>query len=781
MLEIEMKKARLIPIFFLLGISGAISVACFGYFFSLNKKVQDKFSGQLWELPARVYARPLELYPSMALSPDMLENELTLMAYQKTGRSDELDVPGKYLRKNNFFEIFCRPFDFGDEKISERRLGIRIEHGKIVKLQNSLTRLNKEMERLDPVIVGSFYPVSREDRILVESGQIPSLLVETIICVEDRSFYTHSGVDLKSIVRAMLVNIKNRRMIQGAGTITQQLARNFFLSREKTLIRKINELFMAVILELNHSKEDILEAYVNEVYLGQDGSRAVHGFGLAAVFYFGKSLRDLQIHEMALLVGMLKGPSYYNPRKYPVRIKQRRDIILKMMGEQQLISEIHMKKALESPLDIIKKPVQGYSPFPYYLDLVKRRLLQEYRETDLRSMGLRIFTTLDPQIQLAAEQSVASRLKQIAIQKGLSLGSLEAGVVVTATGSNEVQALVGGKNSRYGGFNRALDARRPIGSLVKPAVFLSALSQPETYTLITRVDDGPVKVSSPDGSQWVPKNFDTKYHGQVKLYQALVNSYNAATVRLGMDIGLGVVLETLRKMGYEKEITAYPSVLLGSIEMSPFQVAQIYHTLSSGGFFTPVRSIRAIYRADGRILQRFPLTIEQHFDPGVVFLLNKMLQAVVMEGTAKSLKKWLSKDLGIAGKTGTTNDMKDSWFAGFSGNRLAVVWVGRDDNQSARLTGSAGALQIFGHLMSRISIQPLSLLTPENVEWAVIDPETGFLTHKSCPNAMTVPFIKGSVPSESVPCRPAMPHPTVPNKKTKKPRYLIDWLKEVFK
>ena len=774
-----MKKRRLFVLFFLFLLIGAVT-AYFNYFSKFNKVVQEKFQGRLWELPARVYARPLEVYPGMSLSPDMLEKELILMAYQRVWEPDSLDLPGRYVRIGDSFELFCRAFDFGDEKRPEHRLYIKIEGGKIAKLKNPLTRSHKEMDRLDPVVVGSFYPDSKEDRMLVEFKQIPALLAKTIIAVEDRTFYTHHGVDLKSIFRAMLVNIKNRRMTQGASTITQQLARNFFLTREKTLIRKVNEFFMAVALELNHNKNDILEAYINEVYLGQDGNRAVHGFGLASAFYFGKSIKDLKAHEIALLVGMLKGPSYYHPWKHPDRAEQRRNIILKMMGEQQIISEIKLKNALNAPLDIIKNPGRGHSPFPFYLDLVKRRLLKEYREADLQSMGLKIFTTLDPQVQMAAEQSVADQLNQIAANKGLSSNVLETGAVVTATGSNEVLALVGGKDSHFSGFNRALDARRPIGSLVKPAVFLSALSQPESYTLVTQVDDGPIKISNPDGSPWVPRNFNRQYHGRVNLYQALVNSYNAATVRIGMELGVSTVLDTLRKMGFENKVAAYPSVLLGSIEMSPFQIAQVYHTLSSGGFFTPVRSIRTIYTSDGEILQRYPLTIEQRFDPGIVFLLNKMLQAVVVEGTARSLNKWLSKDLEIAGKTGTTNDLKDSWFAGFSGNRLSVVWVGRDDNQPAGLTGSAGALQVFGRLMSRIPNQPLSLLPPENVEWAVIDPNSGFLTHEACPNAMAVPFVRGSAPSEFVSCQSARFGFPVPDKEIKKPKDFIDWLKGVF-
>ncbi|MCP3942775.1 MAG: penicillin-binding protein 1B [Desulfobacteraceae bacterium] len=774
-----MKNKGRIFILFLVGLVAA-GLAVYLYFLSFNRVVQERFEGQLWELPARVYARPLELYSGMGLRSDMLEKELGLMAYQKISFAGDLDGPGKYSRSGNTFEIFSRSFDFGDKKLSSHRLEVKIEKDRVAVLKGLGGYNIPDMVRLDPVLLGNFYPASREDRILVDLDKLPSLLPKTIICVEDRTFYTHHGVVPKAIFRAMLVNLKNRKMTQGASTITQQLARNFFLTKKKTLGRKLNELFMAGALELNYTKNDILEAYINEVYLGQDGNRSVHGFGLASVFYFGKSLQDLNAPEVALLVGLLKGPSYYNPRKYPDRAIKRRNTVLKEMALQGILSEIQEKKALARPLGVIKQPNRANSPFPAYLDLVKRQLLKEYREEDLRSMGLKIFTALDPQVQLAAEHTVGVQLDRLARNRGLNKKKLEASVVVTATGSNEILAMVGGKNFRSRGFNRAIDARRPIGSLIKPAIYLTALSHPDDYTLVTRVADEPINIPTTNGGDWAPRNFDRKYRGQIPLYLALVNSYNVPTVRVGMDLGLAQVLDTLHKMGFKRDVTMYPSSLLGSLEMSPMEVAQIYQTLASGGFYSAARSIRAIYKSDGELVQRYPLTIEQHLDPAAVFLLNKMLQAVVVEGTAKSLKNIMPIDLGIAAKTGSSNSLKDSWFAGFSGNRLAVVWVGRDDNRSCKLTGAAGAMQIFGHLMARIPNQPLALVSPENVEWAVIDANSGLLTAKTCPNAMAIPFIRGSAPTKTVSCTPWSSSPNTSGKK-EKPRYLLDWLRRLIK
>jgi len=746
----------------------------FGYAYRFNLLVMEQFQGRPWELPARIYARPLEIYKGLALSPDILEKELRLMGYRKLDTTRTLSNPGSYSRRGGVFDLFCRSFDFGDEKLPGRRIRLTIKEGRVAGLRSQDGFSEKELERLDPVLMGSFYPSSMEDRVLVSLDQTPDLLSKTIVAMEDRNFYTHYGIDLKAIFRAILVNLKNRRFSQGASTLTQQLARNFFLSREKTLIRKINEAFMASALELHFSKNEILEAYINEVYLGQDGERAVHGFGLAADFYFGKPLARLESHEIALLVGMLKGPSAYNPRVNPDKALIRRNTVLTVMADQKLISRTVTENAKAAPLGVVAKPVQGHILFPFYLDLVKRELLKKYMEEDLKTMGLRVFTALDPQVQLAAEKGVAG------FMKGRDR-HLEAGVVVTAVATNEIQAVVGGRSFRYRGFNRALNARRPIGSLVKPAVFLTALNRPDKYTMVSKLIDLPIRIENPDGSFWKPRNFDKKSRNNVPLWKALAHSYNIATVRLGMDLGLASVADTLKNMGHIPEKPLLPSMLLGSVEMTPVQVAQAYHTLASGGFYIPARAIRSIYTPEGETLQRYPLTIESRLPSGPVFLMTKMLQAVVSEGTGKSLQKWIPRDLAIAGKTGTTNDLRDSWFVGFSQNHLSVVWIGRDDNQPTGLTGGTGALQVFGRLMADLPNTALDPIVPDTIEWEVIDPETGMLTDDNCPGAMAVPFITGSKPNDFMPCqKPNKSQPSV-NKTIQKPKYLMDWLREVFK
>ncbi|OQY58431.1 MAG: penicillin-binding protein 1B [Desulfobacteraceae bacterium 4572_88] len=770
----------------------AVLVAGWGfvrYFSHFNKIVKRKFDGKLWELPARVYARPLELYLGMELKPALLARELEAMQYIQVKRPVNLDNPGKFIWAGNTFRIFCRPFAFEDGKSPSKKISVVIRQGKVDILENLEEKTFPELFRMDPVLIGSFYPAHKEDRILVRRADVSPLLVQTLLAVEDRKFYEHHGVDFLSILRAAIANIRKRRVVQGASTLTQQLAKNFFLTNEKTVRRKFEEMFMALSLEWNYEKDEILEAYLNEIYLGQDGQRAIHGFGLGSAFYFGKTPDTLLEHEIALLVGLLKGPSLYDPRQNPDRALKRRNTVLKVMADQHLISPDVLKSALSKSSGVIKTPPRGATRFPAYMDLVRRQLLLEYREEDLRSEGLRIFTVFDPQVQIAAENAVGTQLKAIETRRRLPRGKLEVSAVITSTMGNDVLALVGGRDPKLRGFNRALDARRPIGSLIKPVVYLTALNRPERYTLVSRIDDSFMRVTSDNGKVWTPKNYDRKYHGAIPLYDGLVHSYNVATVRLGMELGLDQVFDTLRAMGHTRETKPYPSALLGTAEMSPLEVAQMYQTLAAGGFYSPARSIRAVYKPDGTPLQRYPLTVKQNFDPVPVYLLNKILQAVVVEGTARSLKHLLPHPLGTAGKTGTTNSLKDSWFAGFTGNRLAVVWVGRDDNKSCKLTGASGALQIWGKIMAGISNKVLELPQPEGVEWAVIDIETGLRTEEACGNATAIPFARGSAPADIISCEDIEDRhageervePASKEKEEKSKSSVFRWIKDLFK
>jgi len=403
-------------------------------------------------------------------------------------------------------------------------------------------------------------------------------------------------------------------------------------------------------------------------------------------------------------------------------------------------------------LGVVKGGRRSSVRHPAFIDLVRRQLQRDYREEDLTSEGLRIFTTLDPWAQRILDRELPAGLQQIEKARRMSDGTLEGAAVVVSPQGGEVRALIGGRKAGFAGFNRALDAVRPIGSLIKPVVYLLALSRPDRYTLVTRLRDEPVRLEEATGRVWQPRNYDRKSHGLVSLHRALALSYNLATVRLGLDLGPDAVVELLRHMGLRRPVEPLPSLLLGSLSLSPLEVAQLYQVFASGGFRTPLRAIREITDAQGRPLQRYPLEVEQVADAGPVYLLNRNLVEVMREGTGKGIRGYLPKELEVAGKTGTTNELRDSWFAGFSGDWLAVVWVGRDDNKPAGLTGSSGALRLWGRIMKALKPRSLGLLPPEEVVYVWIDPKTGYLSSERCPGAIAMPFIRGSEPRLRADC-----------------------------
>ena len=715
----------------------------------LDFTIRTQFEGKRWALPARVYARPLELYPGMKLSAEQLTAELTALGYRRDTANEE---PGTFRRTKDELEIVSRPFRFWDSAQESRRLRVEFNGSRLAVLHDLETHIPLNLARLDPLLIGSIYPAHNEDRVLVRLNEVPLDLVRALVTVEDRKFYSHHGIDPRGIARALLANLRVGNGVQGGSTLTQQLVKNFYLTAERTLRRKAVEVIMAMLLELHYQKDEILEAYVNEIYLGQEGGRAIHGFGLASQFYFARPLNQLQLPQIALLIGLVKGPSYYDPRRHRERALARRNLVLTELAGKGFIDQEQMIAAKAAPLGVTSKAPSGASPYPAFLDLVHRQLRRDYREQDLRSEGLQIFTTLDPQIQRVAEKALAARLSLLEKHRGMSAKMLEGAIVVTSIDNGEVLALVGGRDARFEGFNRALDAERQIGSLIKPVIYLTALERPTSYTLATLLDDGPLVWRERGTKDWTPNNYDKKSHGEVMLQTALANSYNLSTARLGLAIGIPQIMENLHRLGVERELAPYPSTLLGSSNLTPLEVTQMYQTLASGGFRMPLRAIREILTVNGEPLQRYPLAVEQTIEPAPSYLLTTALQTVVREGTAQALNQYLSPDLHIAGKTGTTDDLRDSWFAGYTGDRLAIVWVGRDDNRSAGLTGASGAMTVWGDMMAQLDPEPLLPAQPENIEYVWIDPVTHLRADKDCQGAVELPFIRDSAPDETSPC-----------------------------
>jgi penicillin-binding protein 1B len=718
--------------------------------------VSTTFKGRRWEVPAQVFARPLELYPGLPLGIDAVDYELELLGYRNV---DQPRQPGEKLRRASQLQLHTRGFQFPEETIMAQPLELRFSGGRLASLKTGGRSL--PLARLEPVQVGGIYPRHQEDRLLLKLKESPETLRQALLVVEDRGFYRHWGISPTGIARAALANFRAGRLVQGGSTLTQQLVKNYYLTRERSISRKLSEMLMSVLLELHFSKDEILEAYINEVFLGQDGPRAIHGFGLASRHYFDLSLEQLGLHQQALLVGMVKGPSLYNPLRNPERALERRNTVLAVMREQGVIDEVEHTVAAAMPLDLTARP-RVVNSYPAYLDLVRRQLLRDYREEDLGSRGLRIFTSFDPLLQRQAERSIETVLERID-----PAGELEAAMVVTSFDNGEVRALIGGRRPRFAGFNRAVDAIRQVGSLIKPVVYLTALEQSERWSLASPLDDGPVNLELEDGNTWSPRNFDRKSHGTVPLHRALSQSYNQATARLGMEIGTAGVLKTLAKFGVDRMQPDVPAMLLGAGGMSPIDVAALYQGIAAGGFKLPLHTIRDIVAADGRVLQRFPLTYERVASVKAVHLLNYTLREVVREGTGRGVYSVLPDDFAVAGKTGTTNDNRDSWFAGFSGDLLAVNWVGRDDNAPTGLTGAAGALRIWADFLANTPRTSLAYRVPEGIENYWIDEASGKLSAENCEGARLLPFIQGSQPRERIEC-------------TKTSRRILDWFRDLF-
>jgi len=681
-----------------------------GWMVYLDAVVTSRFEGRRFEVPSRVYARPLELYDGASIGSGALERELMLSGFSK----GDGKRPGTYRRNGGHFIISTRGFDFPGGSEPKRRIALNIYSDRVQDF-SVLSGTSSPIVQLEPAQIGGIYPSHKEDRILIQLEEVPALLPAALMAVEDRNFYDHIGIAPLSIGRAMLVNIRAGRVVQGGSTLTQQLVKNFFLTQDQTLLRKGNEALMSILLELHHSKDDILETYLNEVYLGQAGTRSINGFGLASQFYFGESLKDLDVNQLALLVGMVKGPSYYNPRRHPERARERRNLVISEMESAGLIDSVTAARARGMPLEVSAKPSYSENRYPAYIDLVRRHLARDYKEEDLRSEGLRIFTTLNPAIQYAAEFAITDTLPRLG--HGETRKALEAALVVTSKDSGEVLALVGGREPQFAGFNRALDASRPIGSLIKPFIYLAALEQPERYTLITPVLDKSFVLEFDDGRRWEPKNYDKKERGEVLLHTALAQSYNLPAVRVGLDIGVDKVRQTLQAFGVTSAISQYPSMLLGAVAMNPVMVAQMYQGLATSGFNTPLRTIREVTDASGEALTRYSLKVDQVADPAAVHLVQYAMQETMREGTGKSAYYTVPNELSLAGKTGTTDDGRDAWFAGFSGDLLAVVWVGRDDNGSTSLTGASGALPVWSRFMAQVPQHGFSPVMPDGVSY----------------------------------------------------------------
>lgn len=730
--------------FLLISLFALISYAAW-----IDKDVRAKFEGKRWDIPAQAYARALELFPGKIIKKSNLILELNLLGYIQR---NDLNRSGTYKQAGNIVELVSRDFNFWDGQEKSMHVQINFTKNKISTIKNSA---GKELfiMRLDPLAIGSFYTGKGVDRALIKLEELPEIIPQTLMAVEDKAFMTHFGVNPLGIARALLANIKAGRTVQGGSTITQQLAKNFYFSQEKSLERKFKEAVTAILLEIHYSKAQIMETYLNEVYLAQSGEREIHGIAMASLFYFGRQPHELNTAQISSIIALLKAPSTYNPRRNPNKALKRRNLVLGILKKDKIISEKEYQVEKSRPLGLSTRAVHSNlnTPYPDFMELVKEQLLRDYKKEDLLSDGIKVFTTLDPIIQMQAENATVEQMPILDKRAKFKNKTLESATVISQIETGEVTALLGSRDFRIPGFNRAVTARRQIGSLIKPLVYLSALEQADLYTLGTLLDDSELRVKS-GGKYWSPKNYDHKNHNNPFLITSLAKSYNLATARLGIAVGIPTIVEKLRKFGFTEKVQAFPSLLLGAVSMSPVQVSQYFLTLANKGFNVPLRSIRSVTNQSGEPLRSYGLEITQVVDEKTAFLTYQAMREVVRNGTARRINAKLKPALNIAGKTGTTNESRDSWFAGFSGNYLTVNWVGRDDNKSSRLSGSSGALRLWINTMQRLNLTPFIFPAPNGIEYAWVHQKTGLLSNKNCKNAVNLPFVAGTSPFESGPC-----------------------------
>ena len=726
--------------FRILKLSLFLLVALAFYAVYLDAWVTQRMTGPKWEVPVKVFARPLQVYEHKFLPKPELLAELKLLGYQT---AENVVRPGQFVAKSRYVELYRRSFVYRDGEVTPQRVRIGFEGDRIAKLESKdndgwrpLTMLT-----LDPMLISRKSSQSNEDREIVDLATVPEWMVDTLLVVEDRNYYHHHGISPLAIARALVANLMAGRRVQGGSTLTQQLAKNLLLNdSRKTYLRKFKEAIVALILDYRFSKDDILQAYFNEVYLGQNGSRGVHGFALASKFYFNKPLVHLEQHEFALLTAMVKGASYYNPARHPERAKERRDLVLQLMVSQNVMDREEYQYYVDLPLELQMQKTKGQSPFPSYMQLVEREL-ENIELQDGTEQGLLVFTGLDPLLQTNYQKLFAKSIKSL--ESKHTLEDVNGAVVSLNLDNGTVMALVGDKNAMSQGFNRALDANRNIGSLIKPAVYLTAL-QSSSYHLASMLPDRKFTMENNKGQQWQPENYDKTESGQVLLFDALTKSLNLPTVHLGLDIGLGKVIDTLRVLGYEQRLEKYPSLLLGAVSMSPLKVAELYQPLASFGQKKPVSAILAVTDPLGIELWQAKGSSREISDYKTSYELGYALQQVTRVGTAQRLGRFYPK-VQYGGKTGTTDDLRDSWFAGFDQNKITTVWIGKDDNSPVELTGSQGALSVFIDLQRARRAESITKPRPSDIELRYVDVKTGEVLSDDCGEFRQLPIVAGKV------------------------------------
>ena len=732
---------------FLLKILIALSIVLFisfsGYVAYLTVTIQERLSQRKWSIPSRVYSDSDYLFPGKKVSKSDFVEMLKLRGYKQYSHRPQR--PGGYWSGRGWVEVYLRDFQYPDRNFEGFRLKVTFTRNRIRSLKKNNRPLN--LVEIEPVEIAQLFGPQRESRYLVSYDQLPKYLIDAVVTIEDKRFFEHRGIDWRGILRALWVDIKHRSVVQGGSTLTQQLVKNYFLEPKRSFVRKAKEAVMSIIIETLYSKEEILEMYMNEIYMGQKGGVSINGMGEASRYFFGHGVSDLTLGEAATLAGIIRAPNYYSPFSNPELAKKRRNLVLEKMLKAGKISREEYEEALAEPVvpSRIPSPVRKA---PYYVDFLKRQLQELYPKKVLTSMGLRIFTTLNPYFQMCARKALREELSRLEkeypalVPKG-DQQPLQAAMVVVQPKTGAILAMVGGRDYRYSSFNRAVDAHRQPGSAFKPFVYLAALDE---FTPVSMLEDEPVKYRV-GGKTWVPRNYDGKYHGRVTVRTALEQSLNAATVNMAMEVGLNKIIDTVKQLGVKSELKPYPSLTLGAFEMTPLELARAYCVLANEGQIPYLLTLRDVVNEKGEVEEKRNIGFKTICSPAKAFVITKMLEGVVQYGTGRRLKSY-GITFPCAGKTGTTSDYRDAWFAGYTSDILVVVWVGYDDNRNTHLSGSRGALPIWANFMNRIKnrINPRPFVMPPGVVSVWVKVNVDWPPSWQRPVAYEEYFLKGTEP-----------------------------------
>ena len=750
----------------------------------VEEVVTAKFEGRKWQFPSKIYSDTYLLYPGMTLRSDELLEKLRRLGYRESRDTPRAKGEYRLLNKDALLEIYLHDFIYPLETFKGFPVRISLHGATAAKIENVDNGEELFSLELEPELVTGLYDRVWEERRLVKLAEAPPLLVPAILAIEDERFYSHRGIDPVAILRASWANLRSGGIVQGGSTLTQQLMKNFFLGDERTLHRKVKEVLMALVAEWKYSKEEILQNYLNEIYLGQKGAQGIFGVWEAAQFYFSKELPDLTIGEMAVLAGLIKAPNRYSPYRSVEAATKRRNIVLAKMLEEKLITRSQYESAVREVVPR-RELVKVANDAPFYVDFLKRELAEIYSHEVLTEEGFRIYTSLDLQLQRIAEKALVDGLNRLEesypyLRKRGEEDHLEGAIVVIKPQTGEIKAMVGGRDYQKSQFNRVFQALRQPGSTFKPFTFLAALMYGseeggKKFSPVTLVDDSPFTWSY-EGQEWTPRNYKEEYFGTVTFRAALEKSLNSATVRIAKDVGINRVREMAYRLGIDSSLPPLPSMVLGGVEVTPLELGRAFSTLANNGVRTQPLAVKQVVDQGGRVLQKRDIQVEKVITPQLAFMVNYLMKGVMDRGTGRGARLQ-GFDRPAAGKTGTTNDLKDAWFVGYTPELLAVVWVGFDNQSKLGLSGAQAALPIWTEFMKRATAgTPVNdFIPPPGIKIIDIDPASGLRATPRCPQVVREAFLEGEEPSGSCPL-----HPVPSAQISTAPRAPISWLLSPF-